>query len=105
MITNEPRSVPLTRAPVISPLLHFFTLKKQNFFSFPLKNTYLQSSEKTGTINPHNIIIIIIKYNYYRTNTITIVKCNKQRHCNDKPEGIVLQPDDLVLDLNKRTTK
>ena len=35
--------------PVISPILHFFTLKKQNFIFFPLKNPDLQSSEKTGT--------------------------------------------------------
>ena len=35
--------------PVISPILHFFTLKNQNFIFFPPKNPDLQSSEKTGT--------------------------------------------------------
>ena len=40
-------------SPVISPILHFLTLKEQNFFFFPLKSPDLQSSEKTGT--PPNV--------------------------------------------------
>ena len=45
--------------PVISPILHFFTLKKQNFIFFPLKNPDLQSSEKTGT-PPIGVIVCLL---------------------------------------------
>ena len=45
---------------MISPILRFFTLKKQNFIFFPLKNPDLQSSEKTGT--PSSLCHIIMSH-------------------------------------------